>query len=200
MGELVRDLERPAHRVWIPEESAAVLGNSQKPEVELNLENAIADSLPVYKRSGGGGCVLLSPKGFCYALRFQKKPELHIQDYFGLGTGALQNLLQMQWGLESRQRGISDLCIGPKKILGCSLYMPRDCVVYYASVLFEPDMENIAKYLAHPSKEPDYRKGRNHSDFLTFLKDHLPSDVTLEGITKKLTAHIEEHLLHHLKV
>ena len=31
------------------------------------------------------------------------------------------------------------------------------------------DIELIAKYLRMPSKEPDYRKGRSHKEFLTNL-------------------------------
>ncbi len=190
MGELVKDLKNPPVKVWKPSVIAAVLGNSQKPEIELNEAQVLLDQVPVYKRSGGGGCVLLSPKGFCYSLRLRKQPELHISDYFGMGTGVLQGLLQENFGIESRQKGISDLCIGEKKILGCSLYMPRECVVYYASVLFEHDMESIKKYLAHPSKEPDYRKGRTHESFLTFLQEHLPKETTLDSFMTQLEERI----------
>ncbi len=184
MGEGIRFTTQGSAKVWIPESTAPVLGNSQKPEVELNLANVIADSLPVYKRHGGGGTVLLSPKGFCFAIRFPKISQNHIADYFDRGTGYLKNYLLESYQLETLSRGISDLCIGNLKILGCSLYMPKECVVYLASVLFEEDIDQIERYLAHPSKEPDYRAGRGHRQFLTFLSEHLPKDILLQQFVK----------------
>jgi lipoate-protein ligase A len=193
MGELVRYQPQKPYTAWIPKETAAVLGNSQKIEIELKPENILKEPIPIYKRHGGGGTVLLSPKGFCFGIRFPKIPQNHISDYFDTGTGFLKNFLKEKYDIDSQSRGISDLCIGPKKILGCSLYMPRECVVYLASVLFEPDIENIEKYLAHPSKEPDYREGRTHTDFLTFLKDHLPNEVSLEQFVSEFQDYLTKH-------
>jgi lipoate-protein ligase A len=68
------------------------------------------------------------------------------------------------------QRGLSDICIGDKKILGSSLYMPRGRAHYQASLLVHCDLNIMFKYLKHPSREPDYRRGRRHEDFLTTLK------------------------------
>lgn len=53
-----------------------------------------------------------------------------------------------------------------RKVAGCALYMPRDFVLYLVSILVDPDFTDIEKYLAHPSKEPEYRSGRSHGDFL----------------------------------
>jgi hypothetical protein len=47
--------------------------------------------------------------------------------------------------------------------------MPRDFVLYLVSILVDADISDIGKYLAYPSKEPEYRAGRKHEDFLAGL-------------------------------
>lgn len=160
-------------KVWIPEENGIVLGNSQKPEVELNLHHVHQTQIPIYKRKGGGGSVLLSPQGLCYGIRFKKNSKTSIHDYFEMGTSILQNVLHTKFNLNAEMRGISDLAIDKLKILGCSLYLPKGYALFLASVLVEDESELIEKLLAHPSREPDYRKGRTHSEFITSIWDSL---------------------------
>jgi lipoate-protein ligase A len=49
--------------------------------------------------------------------------------------------------------------------------MPRDFVLYLGSVLVNPDYPGIERYLAHPSREPEYRAGRTHRDFIAGLAE-----------------------------
>lgn len=186
MGEsLVNRANYPA-LAWVNDHYGLVLGASQKPEIELNVEPVLRDGIPVYKRLGGGGTVLLGPTGFCYGLRLKKLPKKGIHDYLDLGTGLLQGLLKDQFGLNTTQRGTADLCIGEQKILGCSLYMPRDYVLYLACVLYKDESERISRYLAHPSREPEYREGRDHKSFVTSLSEHLPDLPTQEWFCQSL--------------
>jgi lipoate-protein ligase A len=178
---------------WVPAGKSIVLGNSQEAEKELIVENVRRDGIPVFKRMSGGGAVLLSPGCVCLGLRFAKNPALSIHDYFAKGSALISEVGAERLGLELRLRGTSDLaCLGPlgteaalgeklaeagngaegtleRKVAGCALYMPRDFVLYLVSILIEPDFEDIDRYLAHPSKEPGYRGGRPHRDFLAGL-------------------------------
>jgi lipoate---protein ligase len=188
-GEQLLDRTVRPYRVWVPVGKAIVLGNSQQPEKELNLEAVRRDGIPVHKRMSGGGAVLLSPGCLCLGLRFAKRKELSIQEYFAKASAVISEVVAQRLGLELRLRGTSDLAcvngagplaalgtriaegeavdgIGERKVAGCALYMPRDFVLYLVSILVDPDFADIEKYLAHPSKEPEYRSGRSHSDFL----------------------------------
>jgi lipoate-protein ligase A len=49
--------------------------------------------------------------------------------------------------------------------------MPRDFALYLASIMVNPDLEAIDAYLAHPSREPEYREGRGHRDFVVGLEE-----------------------------
>ena len=156
MGELVR-IRKCTSKCLDPGQTAVVLGNSQKPEIECNLENVLQDQIPIYKRSGGG-TVLLSPKGFVTPC-FKKDPMKSI-DYFNRGTGALQTFLETEFSISSEPKGISDLSISNKKILGCSLHASRLCCLFSFGPFWGRHHQHYG-YLAHPSLEPDYRKGRS---------------------------------------
>ncbi len=203
MGESLIHSDKSS-KVWIPDTQGTVLGSSQKPELELNISNILADNIPVYKRRGGGGCVLLSSKGLCYAIKFKRTKNLSIHDYFEMGTSVLQNVLWKEYQIESHMRGISDLAVGEKKILGCSLYLPKDFALFYASVLVEDESEAISKYLSHPTREPNYRQGRNHSEFISSIShfvdhDDSKNDTSLvQKIKKLLEIEIETEWTHAL--
>jgi len=198
MGENIA-FNETSFKVWVPSHTGVVLGNSQKPEIELNLNQIQENQIPVYKRKGGGGTVLLSPDGLCYAVKFKKSKDLAIHDYFEMGTSILQNVLFKHFGIESSMRGISDLAVDDRKILGCSLYLPKTFALFYASILVKDESKNIEKYLAHPSREPDYRKGRSHSDFITSLdqlievKNNLQQSI-LSLITEEINSEWKDSL------
>jgi len=71
-------------------------------------------------------------------------------------------------GIEDR--GISDLAIGEKKILGTSLFRRRKILFYQASLLVDNDLSLFDRYLRFPSRVPDYRRGRGHLEFCTNLR------------------------------
>jgi lipoate-protein ligase A len=86
-------------------------------------------------------------------------------------------------------RGISDISLGEQKVLGSSLYRKGDTVLYQGSLLVNPDLGLIDRYLKHPLKEPAYRRHRPHATFLTTLharEYHLS--------TEQIAAEIEETL------
>jgi lipoate-protein ligase A len=188
-GEDVIDPQGPGFRVWIPEKPILVLGNSQKPEIELNVANVAADGIPVYQRKGGGGTVLLTSGCICMAWRMEKRAEWSIADYFGSGNGLITQVLRDAYGIDALPRGISDLAVqtadGERKISGSSLYMPRECAFYLVSILVSARIADWDRYLAHPSREPDYRSGRKHGEFVTNLADLNP-DIRTEELRELL--------------
>ncbi len=197
-GEFLLDRNQSPYKVWVPPLAMVVLGNSQNPEVELKLPKVEADGVPVFKRMGGGGAVVLSPKCLCYGLRLQKQSNLKIHDYFRVGSGILRSVIQSEFGISLEENGISDLCFHGRKILGCSLYMPRDFVLYLASVMVEDCRDDAEAYLTHPSREPEYREGRSHSDFITSLNEalgqsHRPKEW-IPAMESQIFAHLSPQL------
>ncbi len=49
------------------------------------------------------------------------------------------------------------------------MYLKDNQYFYHAVLNISEDPELFSKYLKHPGKEPDYRKGRTHTEFVTSL-------------------------------
>ncbi|MCR4398029.1 MAG: hypothetical protein NUV93_03605, partial [Firmicutes bacterium] len=79
-------------------------------------------------------------------------------------------------------RGLGDVCMGDRKILGSSFYLKRRVGLYQASLIVLDFRDEVSRYLRHPSREPDYRAGRPHSEFITSLEQEGgPTDFRLLG-------------------
>lgn len=197
-GESLLDRGVRPWAAWVPPRKVVVLGNSQDPDRELRVTSVIRDGIPVHKRIGGGGAVLLSPGCVCVALRFRKRSGYSIKDYFALGSSVIIEMARNRLGIELFLRGISDLACatadGDRKVAGSSLYLPRDFGLYLVSVLVAPDLGPIGEYLLHPSQEPDYRLGRSHDRFLAGLSDAAGRPLDAEEVAGWLREAIPERL------
>lgn len=165
--------------VWEPTRPIAILGSSNKAEVECNMLSCAEDGVDVLRRYGGGGTVVLHPG--CVILSIGTWVNHHYQNdiFFKKINQAVVDCLSAKWPSLTHltQRGLSDICSGDKKIAGTSLFRSRNYLLYQASILVQPEMTIINKYLKHPSKEPDYRQGRSHQDFLIGLHDLCGADA-----------------------
>ena len=171
--------------IWQPEETYVVLGTSNKPEESLNEENILAENIPVYKRPSGGQSVVLTPNTLVIAvLKIDSEitaPKIFFQKINALIIEALEQL-----GVKNlSHKGISDIAIGEKKILGSSMYRNKEKNFYHAVLNISENSDIFEKYLKHPVKEPEYRNGRSHRDFVTSLKSEGYS-FGIEEINKAL--------------
>lgn len=197
-GEELLDRKRRPFKFWVPASKALVVGHSQEPAREIHVAAAVRDGIPVHRRMGGGGAVLLSPACVCVGLRFARAKGRTLHDYYAAGSDLIRRAVLAAAGVELEPRGISDLaCESPegiRKVVGCSLYMPRDFALYLASILVTPDLQDLETYLTHPSKEPDYRAGRLHGDFVAGLSALAVRPVTPETLLLPLETALQAGL------
>jgi lipoate-protein ligase A len=148
-----------------------VLGAGRKAEEDVEEEAAATDGVPLLRRRGGGGTVVLSPGQAVLALVTEVSSPFHNREYFrAVNHWVREALAEMGVPVELVQdRGISDLTIGERKILGTSLYRRRRVLFYQGSLLVDNDLALFDRYLRFPSRVPDYRRGRGHGEFCTTL-------------------------------
>jgi len=175
----------PRLRLYKPDEIKAVLGRGSRPAKELNLEAIFQDNLPVYKRRGGGCSVVLDPGNLIISLvlpvskigdnrkRFKRISAWLIKGLEEIGVQGIQ------------QEGISDLAIQNKKVGGACIYCSKEILFYSTTLLLDPDMDKVARYLLHPPREPGYRKGRSHREFMGELNS-LYTDMDIEKDLKRV--------------
>ena len=156
--------------IWQPEQTYIVLGTSNKPGDSLITENIINDNIAVYKRPTGGHSVVLTVNTIVISvLQLEdnlKPPKVLFQKINSKIILALEHLGVKQLSY----KGISDIAIAEKKILGSAIYRNKEKNFFHAVLNISESADLFERYLKHPVKEPDYRKGRLHKDFVTSLK------------------------------
>ena len=171
LGESLLAKESPEFRIWEPKSTIIVLGRSQKADKEIFLDASKEDKVPVFKRYGGGGCVVLDENSVCIAFRYDRGASIDITSFMEYSTKAIQSFLNETYDLGVEVKENYDLTIDSKKFLGSSLYMPKGLCLYSAVLLMNKKaLPKINKYLKFPTKVPEHRKGRNHADFLIPLQ------------------------------
>ena len=165
--------ELPFALVYEQDAVEVVHGPSFRADDEIFAGRCAADGVAVAARRGGGGTVVLAPGTLVIvAVGERRGGREGALDVFGRVHAGVAGALRGA-GVDGVDRaGISDLAVGGRKILGSSLYLgSRPPLFYYqASLLVSCDLGLLDRYLRHPPKEPEYRKGRSHSQFCTTLR------------------------------
>ncbi|MFM7130328.1 MAG: biotin/lipoate A/B protein ligase family protein [bacterium] len=162
----------PIVRLWRQRSWAVVMGASGKVAEEVYLQKCDQLAVPVARRSSGGGTVLLGPGTFCLSMIAPLghfKPE--DRDVRTLQVKVLKDFASLFQdiapGLEVIASG--DWAIKGRKCAGSAQRRMKSHVMVHASVLNQTDLNMISRLLPPPPRQPDYRAGRNHNEFLTNL-------------------------------
>lgn len=161
-------------RIWQADSPFVVLGRSSRVAAEVQQEFAQQHAIPVFRRVSGGATVAASPGCMFYALvlSLEQRPHLRMIDHahqfvMGQMKAALQTLVPR---LEFD--GTCDLVVSGRKVSGNSVRLIRDWMLYHGTLLLNMDLTLVDQLLSHPPREPEYRGGRAHEDFLANL--HIP--------------------------
>ena len=157
--------------VWQPPEQMVVIGKGSKLDEETNAEACAADGVAVVRRGTGGCAVVISPDMLVISFALYTEQQKQSKEYFRLFNQLIIAALEKQAVHDLSHQGISDITLGDKKIAGTALYRKRDLVFYHAVLNVSGTTEAMEKYLKHPPRTPDYRKGRSHSEFVTSLAE-----------------------------
>jgi lipoate-protein ligase A len=153
-------------RLWEWPLPAIVVGAAGRLTEEIDEEACRRDDVPIGRRSSGGGAVLLGAGCLLFSLilRVNRHPalaDLHASYRFILGN------IQRALGEQASLAGISDLAIGDRKISGNAQQRKRTHLLHHGSLLYAFDAAPLGKYLKPPPRQPEYRQGRTHADFVT---------------------------------
>ena len=172
-------------RIHRPGTVQVVLGRGGRPDAELHLDACLADGVPVLRRRGGGGAVVLDPGNLVVTVTEHAPGISGNRAHFDRLSRWLIDCLERAGVVGLRQAGISDLVRGDRKVAGACLHRSRDTLLYTVSLLVEPDVGLIERYLRHPPREPDYRRARAHADFVGTLAPDLWSE-NAESLRRRL--------------
>ena len=196
---IISDSEKIRWEIWQPKGIAVVIGYSQDAQKEANVFACRSDGVPIIRRRGGGGAVVLMPGVLCITIAFQSTICDSPYFFFQKINELLIDILSNQFDVKNlAYNGISDISIGGKKILGCSIFKSRNLYFYQGSLLIDPEFHRITQYLLHPTKEPDYRNGRSHIEFLTSLKKEgyeIPLPELIQTLENEFTKNLAKTVM-----
>lgn len=164
-------------RIWESPVPMVVCGRSSPVETEVNLSFCREHGIGVYRRCSGGATVVAGPGCLMYAvlLDFRMRPELKMLEAAHRFVMDQTRMALQRLGIETQMQGTSDLTLGDRKISGNSMRSKRNWMIYHGTLLYDFDLSLITNCLGTPVRQPDYRDGREHDQFLTQLDTNASS-------------------------
>jgi lipoate---protein ligase len=162
--------DRMRHRVVAWDRVEVVIGRGGKADVELDMAAIQADGVPVSRRRGGG-CAVVLDQGNVVVSAVAARPGIgEVTQAFREFTSWMIAGLATVGFAGVTSDGVSDLVLDQRKIGGSCIYRTKGLVYYTTTLLVVPNLDAIERYLPHPPREPDYRAGRCHREFLGCLQ------------------------------
>jgi lipoate---protein ligase len=158
-------------RLWEPRQHFVVLGSSSRIADEVNLAYCKAHGIEIVRRTSGGAAIVAGPGCLMYSLilSLETRPELRAVDRaHRFALDALAAAIGRHVPGVAR-RGTSDLAVGDRKFSGNSLRLKRRRLLYHGTLLYDFRLHVVEACLSSPPRQPQYRAGRCHRDFITNL-------------------------------
>jgi lipoate-protein ligase A len=158
-------------RLWEAKKYFVVLGHSNRIRSDADIAACNQCHVPILRRVSGGGTVVQGPGCLNYSLILKNDPRLigNIGETFRYVLERHRQLIENLCGIAARLEGTSDLTIGGLKVSGNAQYRKARFVLVHGTFLLSFDLQLIAKYLPVPARQPAYRNGRSHLQFVANL-------------------------------
>lgn len=153
-------------RVWESAHECVVLGQSGRAERDAHLMECRHSGVPVLRRCSGGGAVLIGPGCLNYSLVLPLEWNPEWRDV----------PLSMRWVMDRmraalrlpdlRMEGLCDLALHGFKVSGNAQRRALHAFLHHGTLLYNFDARRAARLLKEPARQPAYRAGRTHRDFL----------------------------------
>ena len=181
-------------RLWESTQPMVVVGRSSRVAKEVNEPFCRQERISILRRSSGGAAIVTGPGCLMYALvlSYAVRPELkditrahafilkqltsslspllaHVGAVTCAGTSDLAIESREQ---EAGSREFESTPLAPRslrKFSGNSLRMKRTHLLYHGTLLYNFNLGLIEKCLRTAPRQPDYRRGREHGEFVTNL-------------------------------
>jgi lipoate-protein ligase A len=152
--------------VWETSETAVVVGRGGRIPEQVYVEACERDGIPILRRDSGGGAVVLGGGCLNYTLILNLDLRPHFKDIAEsyrciLGDVALSS------GVPGAECSENDLSIEGLKFGGCAQRRMRLTMLLHGTLLYDFQPAAAERYLQQPVRQPRYRNGRSHAEFLT---------------------------------
>jgi lipoate-protein ligase A len=167
-------------RFWEPRDYAVILGASRRLRDDVRIDACRADGVPILRRSSGGGTVVIGPGALNMTVILPETAAPGLSAVDAAQRHVLERIAESigRAGRPVTVLGHGDLAIGGRKCGGSAQRRLRRWFMVHCSILYQFPIERIVRYLALPTRQPAYRQGRAHRDFLSNLE--LPREALVD--------------------
>jgi lipoate-protein ligase A len=172
----------PVVRFWEFPRYAIILGASRKLREEVHLDACRDDGVLIARRTSGGGTVLLGPGALNVTVMLAQSSAPGLSAIDVAQRFVMERLAEAisRTGQAVAVQGLGDLTIQDCKCCGSAQRRLKDWFLVHCSILYDFRLDLISTYLALPGRQPDYRAGRDHAEFVCNLE--LPRDKLIACI------------------
>ena len=160
---------RSTFRTWISHRHTVVVGRAVDVDREVDVDRCARLEVPIVRRPSGGRSVVIGPGTvqYTFALPYGLSAELT-----GISSSKrFCNRLLLEALADPRiaEDDSGDLLVGDRKVGGLAMKRGREAMMLHGTLLVAADIDVLASLLRHPLREPVYRRGRAHAEFLANL-------------------------------
>ncbi len=189
LDEALLEEGKESLRLWEAPTPMVVLGRSSPFHSEVNHPACQRSGVPVLRRVSGGATVVALPGCLMYAVVLDTTQRTDARPIDAAHRYVLGRLVEALKPFDPTVsiEGTSDLAIerhGRRfKFSGNSLRVSRDRLLYHGTLLYAADLSIIGALLGRPVRQPEYRDGRTHGEFVVNLRATGPQLVeALAGV------------------
>jgi lipoate-protein ligase A len=156
-------------RVWEFAGPVVVAGRSTRIDYEIDKEYCRDHKIPVLRRCSGGASVVAGPGCLMYSVVLSHQGRESMKKIDVAHTYVMDRVLKatQQQVEQAELQGVCDLTWKNRKCSGNSLRVTRSHVLYHGTLLYDFDLELLANCLCEAPRQPTYRSGRDHREFVT---------------------------------
>ena len=157
-------------RFWESTTPFVVVGYANQVDTEVNRTVCQLRRVPILRRCSGGGTVLQGPGCLNYSLILKIAHDGPLTSITSANRFIMEQNCTALGALLKRPvqvSGHTDLSVDGRKFSGNSQRRRRTHLLFHGTFLLAFDLALIGECLAMPTRQPDYRKHRKHSEFIT---------------------------------
>jgi lipoate-protein ligase A len=167
-------------RIWESARECVVLGHSGRVDCDVHVAACRGSGVPVLHRCSGGGAVLLGPGCLSYSLILPLEWNPKWRDVRFSLRWVMNRIRRALAVPDVRCEGLCDLARDHRKVSGNAQRRTNRAILHHGTLLYNFDAARVEHFLKMPVRQPRYRGGRAHRDFL----GNLP--LTAGEITQRL--------------
>jgi lipoate-protein ligase A len=156
-------------RFWEFAGPTVIAGRSTRIADEIDLAYCQSHNIPVLRRCSGGAAVVGGPGCLMYSVVLPLDGHTSLRKIDTAHQYVMCRILTaMQFQVSrARWQGTCDLTWRNRKCSGNSLKISRKHLLYHGTILYAMDLSTMAGALKLAPRQPAYRAGRDHLDFVT---------------------------------